>query len=63
MFEFMGSIPEREAALVELLSRDGLQPAIAGRDGTKLEIEVNGTRKRVRIHAQIVPHVIRVLAK
>ena len=61
--EFIGSIAEREAALLDLLSRDGLQPAITGRDGMKLEIEVNGTRKRLRIHAQIVPHVIRVLAK
>ncbi len=61
--EFMESIPEREAALLEILSRDGLRPVVTGREGTKLEIEINGARKRVKVHAQIVPQVLRVLAR
>ena len=60
---FQESTPDRETRLLELLSHDGLQPALLGREGTKLEIEINGARKRIRVHAQIVPHVVRVLAK
>ena len=61
--EFRDSLEDREATLLELLARDGLQPALTGRDGTKLEIEVNGARKRVKLAAQSVPHVVRVLGK
>ncbi|TLZ71578.1 MAG: helix-turn-helix transcriptional regulator [Methanobacteriota archaeon] len=61
--EFRDSAEEREASLFELLARDGLQPVLLGRDGPKVEIEVNGARKRVKMTAQIVPHVIRVLGK
>ena len=61
--EFRDSAEEREASLFELLARDGLQPVLLGRDGPKVEIEVNGARKRVKMTAQIVPHVVRVLGK
>jgi hypothetical protein len=61
--EFRESIDSRESRLLELLAHDGLQPAVLGRDGTKLEIEVNGARKRIRMYAQIVPHVVRVLGR
>jgi DNA-binding MarR family transcriptional regulator len=61
--EFRDSTAAREARLLELLGQDGLQPTLLGRDGTKLEIEINGPRRRVKIHAQIVPHVVRVLGK
>ena len=60
---FRESTPDREARLLELLAHDGLQPTVLGRDGTKLEIEINGARKRVKILAHIVPHVVRVLGK
>ncbi len=60
---FLNTLSEREATLLELLARDGLQPNLLGRDGTKLEIEVNGARKRIKIVAQVVPHVVRVLSK
>ena len=61
--EFRESIDTRESRLLELLAHDGLQPQVLGRDGTKLEIEVNGARKRIRMYAQIVPHVVRVLGR
>jgi len=61
--EFRESIDTRESRLLELLAHDGLQPAVLGRDGTKLEIEVNGARKRIRMYAQITPHVVRVLGR
>jgi len=61
--EFRDSATAREGRLLELLAHDGLQPSILGRDGTKLEIEVNGARKRIRIAAHVVPHVVRVLGK
>jgi len=61
--EFRDSTSGREERLLELLARDGLQPILLGRDGTKLEIEVNGARKRIRMSAQIVPHVVRVLGR
>ena len=60
---FRSSVSEREGLLLELLARDGLQPTLVGRDGTKLEIEINGARKRMKIVAQVVPHVVRVLSK
>jgi DNA-binding transcriptional ArsR family regulator len=61
--EFRDSATAREGRLLELLAHDGLQPELLGRDGTKLEIEVNGARKRIRMFAQIVPHVVRVLGR
>ncbi len=61
--EFRDSATAREGRLLELLAHDGLQPELLGRDGTKLEIEVNGARKRIRMSAQIVPHVVRVLGR
>ncbi len=61
--EFRDTENAREGRLLELLAHDGLQPSVLGREGTKLEIEVNGARKRIRIAAQIVPHVVRVLGK
>ena len=60
---FRGNAAAREARLLELLSRDGLQPVVTGREDAKLEIEINGTRKRLKIHASLMPHVLRVLAK
>ena len=60
---FRSSVSERKGLLLELLARDGLQPTLVGRDGTKLEIEINGARKRMKIVAQVVPHVVRVLSK
>jgi DNA-binding transcriptional ArsR family regulator len=63
LVEFRDSTSGREERLLELLARDGLQPALLGRDGTKLEIEVNGARKRIHLSAQIVPHVLRVLGR
>ena len=60
---FQETAPQREKKLFELLSRDGLQPVVTGREDTKVEIEVNGTRKRLKIHAPLMPHVLRVLAK
>jgi len=61
--EFRAAADAREGRLIELLAHDGLQPNLLGRDGTKLEIEVNGARKRIRLFAQIVPHVVRVLGR
>lgn len=60
--EFRTTIPQREARLLDLLVHDGLEPAIVGREDSKLDIEINGARKRIRIHAYIVPHVLRALA-
>ncbi len=60
---FRDSSERREAKLLALLASDGLQPAVTGREDGKVEIEINGARKRVKIHATLMPHVLRVLAK
>ena len=60
--DFRSTTALREAQLLDLLEHDGLQPAIVGREDSKLDIEISGARKRIRIHAYIVPHVLRALA-
>ncbi len=60
--DFRSTTALREAQLLDLLEHDGLQPTIVGREDSKLDIEISGARKRIRIHACIVPHVLRALA-
>ncbi len=60
---FRDTEKRRETRLLGLLAKDGLQPEVTGREDAKVEIEINGARKRLRIHAPLMPHVLRVLAK
>jgi len=59
--EFRSTTSEREDRLLRILRSDGLDPAILSREDAKLAIEINGARKRITIHAYIIPHVLRAL--